>query len=250
MTDAAESEPDEAASGPLRHLLALQDEDIHIDQLVHRRRHLPEQQTLDAVNSASSTLAASTLPTRQRRDELALQAEAIEHESAEIATRIATIEARVRSGAASSYRDQEAMAAEVASLAARRGELDDHELELLEETEPLEAVLVEVAERERELDTQRAAATIAVDAATELLDAEILAARARRAPLVGAVPGPLLEEYERIRHRLGGVGIARLIRNTCSGCHLTLAATEIDHLRHGPAGSVGHCEQCGRILVP
>jgi len=138
----------------------------------------------------------------------------------------------------------------VASLGARRGELDDHELELLEETEPLEVVLVEVAERERALDAERAEATVAVEVAAELLDAEILAARERRAPLVAAVPAPLLEEYERIRHRLGGVGVARLIRNTCSGCHLTLAATEIDHLRHGPVGSVAHCEQCGRILVP
>jgi predicted nucleic acid-binding Zn-ribbon protein len=28
-----------------------------------------------------------------------------------------------------------------------------------------------------------------------------------------------------------------------------LSATELDHLRHAPAGTISHCEQCGRILV-
>jgi uncharacterized protein len=60
----------------------------------------------------------------------------------------------------------------------------------------------------------------------------------------------LLATYERLRARLGGVGVARLVGTHCDGCHLTLSAVELDRVRHLPDGEVYTCEQCGRILVP
>jgi hypothetical protein len=67
---------------------------------------------------------------------------------------------------------------------------------------------------------------------------------------VASVPASLVSTYERLRTRLGGVGVARVVGNHCDGCHLTLSAVELDHLRHLPPGEVATCEQCSRILVP
>ncbi len=64
------------------------------------------------------------------------------------------------------------------------------------------------------------------------------------------MPDNLLATYERLRTRLGGIGVARLVGNHCDGCHLALSAVELDHVRHLPEGEVYTCEQCSRILVP
>ncbi|MDQ1445435.1 MAG: C4-type zinc ribbon domain, partial [Acidimicrobiaceae bacterium] len=44
-------------------------------------------------------------------------------------------------------------------------------------------------------------------------------------------------------------GAAKLVGSNCSGCHLSLPATELDRIRHGSPDQVVFCDQCGRILV-
>ena len=72
---------------------------------------------------------------------------------------------------------------------------------------------------------------------------------AQRPKTADAVPQQLLGTYERLRARLSGVAVARLIGGRCDGCHLTLPAVELDRIRHESAGTLEYCEQCGRILV-
>ena len=48
---------------------------------------------------------------------------------------------------------------------------------------------------------------------------------------------------------LGGVGAARLVGPSCTGCHLTLPAQELDRIRREPPDALVFCDQCGRILV-
>lgn len=239
-----------AGSSPLDRLLALQDEDVHADQLAHRRRHLPEQAALDALAAALAALGESTGPARREREALAAREAELERETAEVVARVAAIEERARSGAAASYRDQEAMAAEVAALGRRRAELEEHELEVLEASEPLDGELAAADARCAELEAELEAARSVLAASASEVDGERALVATRRGELAAAVPRDLLAEYEALRAKLGGVGVARLVRGTCAGCHLTLPATEVDRLRHLPAGSVAHCDQCGRILVP
>jgi len=142
------------------------------------------------------------------------------------------------------------MAVEVASLGARRAELEDHELEVLELSEPLDAEIERLDGARAELTADREAASTALEAAVQAVEEELARALARRGPIEHEVPALMLSEYERIRGRLDGVGVARLVRGTCSGCHLTLPAIEVDRLQRAPKDSIAHCEQCGRILVP
>ena len=48
------------------------------------------------------------------------------------------------------------------------------------------------------------------------------------------VPADLLARYERLRTTLAGTGAARLVGGSCSGCHLTLPAMEVDRIRKAP----------------
>jgi predicted nucleic acid-binding Zn-ribbon protein len=70
-----------------------------------------------------------------------------------------------------------------------------------------------------------------------------------RETVLPSVPASLLAEYEPLRHRLGGVAIAKLEGGSCKGCHLKLSNFELDRIRALPTDEVVHCEECGRILV-
>ena len=52
------------------------------------------------------------------------------------------------------------------------------------------------------------------------------------------------------RAKANGVGAARLVGNTCQGCHLTIPATEVDRIRKAADGPIVFCDNCGTILVP
>ena len=81
------------------------------------------------------------------------------------------------------------------------------------------------------------------------VDAEAAEVAAARAPLVAGVDADLLAEYERLRPLHGGVAVARLSGPTCLGCHISLAAAEVDRLRRQPADAIVHCPDCGCLLA-
>ena len=70
-----------------------------------------------------------------------------------------------------------------------------------------------------------------------------------RVTAAATVAPDLLARYERLRTQLGGTGAARLVGGSCSGCHLSLPAMEVDRIRKAPPDEVITCDQCGRILV-
>ncbi len=249
-----EGEPGAPVGGdgdaPLRLLLALQDADTSADQLAYRRGHLPEQAALDLVRSRLAEMDRARGGVAAERAALSVREEELERETAALVARSAAIDERSRSGSAGSYRDQQAMAAEIETLDRRRAELEEVELGVLEAAEPLDAELARIDAERAPLAAERAVLEAEVGAAAASLEVEVAETAARRAPLAARVPAPLLAEYETLRRRLGGVGVARLVRGACEGCHLALPATEVDRLHRAAVGEVAHCEQCGRILVP
>ena len=54
----------------------------------------------------------------------------------------------------------------------------------------------------------------------------------------------VLEKYELLKQRYGHTAIARLERNTCSGCYITVPVSNLRAL----AEDVYVCEHCGRLL--
>lgn len=234
----------------LQDLLAVQDLDTSLDQLRHKRAHLPERAELSSLDARAAGLkdelssvstAASAL--RERQDEAEAELAATEERSAGISQ-------RMYGGTVSASRDLQAMAAELDHLKERASALEDVVLEVLDELEPLEVRAGELAASVAALADERAHVQERLSAAEGAAGAEEAAVSARRVEAAAVVPDALLATYERLRGRLGGVGVARLVGNHCDGCHLTLSAVELDRVRHLPEGEVYTCEQCTRILVP
>ncbi len=234
----------------LQDLLAVQDLDLALDQLRHRRAHLPERQELARIDGEARGLQGHFGELDAARVGLADRQAKAEAELASTEERSGLISKRMYGGQVSASKDLQAMSAELEQLKARSSALEDAVLEVLEALEPLDAQAAEVRAGLERLAGERAEVASRLAGTEGQIDSEIADAAGRRDEAAARVPEPLLATYERLRTRLGGVGVARLVGNHCDGCHLALSAAELDQVRHLPEGEVYTCEQCSRILVP
>lgn len=237
-------------SSPLQQLLDLQEIDLQIDQARHRRSHLPELDELVDIDRAGSDANREMVAAEAAAAEVGSRQAAAEAELAATEERIAAIDKRLYSGEVSASRELQSMAAEADHLRRRASGLEDVVLGLIDEKEPFEASVMSRRDALATLAARRAEVAARVAEASGCIDAELADLEQRRQEAAAAVPEDLLATYERLRARLGGIGVAKLVGTRCDGCHLTLSAVELDRVRHLGEGELYTCEQCSRILVP
>jgi hypothetical protein len=234
---------------PFDLLLEVQQHDTAIDQLRHRIEALPERTELREVHRRQAELAAAMAGVQAEVDDLAARQKALEEQIAGAAHRRHEIVQRMESGDVSSSRDLQAMDHEVHQLEARQATLEEEELALLEEEEPLDQLLAGHQEASAALlgDAVRLEGTI-VQMEQEIRR-ELGVQEEQREALAAGLPEELAQRYETLRSRLGGVGAARLVGDHCDGCHLVLSSVELERIRRLPPGELTTCPECDRILV-
>lgn len=231
-------------------LLRLQQTDIEIRQLEHRRAHLPEQQQLDEVDGTLSDVTRELARARAELEDVERRQKRLDDDIAAVESRRKSEEARMYSGEVSSEKELEARKAELASLKRRKSDLEDELLEAMERREELESLDAELEQRQAELQAEVAEHTLARDEAAKGIDEELAAARERRDGQVDVLPPELVEVYEAARARHGGIAVAVLEHDTCSGCRLQLTAVELERVRAEAKKGLATCEECERFLVP
>jgi predicted nucleic acid-binding Zn-ribbon protein len=234
---------------PLEALIQVQAHDTLLDQLRHRVGTLPERAELRAVEERRATVAAELAQVQARVDDLAGRQRQLEEQITAAADRRHVIERRMESGDVPTARDLQAMDHEVQQLGARQARFEDEEIALLEEEEPIDAVLSEHQAAAAALDAERDRLRAAIAVAEEEVQASIVEEEAQRRASAVDLPTALAERYEFLRSRLGGVGAARLVGDRCDGCHLTLPSVDVERIRNLPPEQFATCTQCDRILV-
>jgi predicted nucleic acid-binding Zn-ribbon protein len=234
---------------PYDTLIRVQEHDTALDQLRHRIEVMAERIALVGVGERQTKLVAAIADVKLGIDDLAGRQAVLEEQIAASAKRRHELEARMRSGSVTASKDLQAMDHEVSQLAERQRVLEDEELVLVEEQEPLDESLASHRAMAAELEAEAVRLTAAAaDSEVELrtaIDGETVA---RAAAAVG-LPADLADRYERLRTHLGGVGAARLVGDRCDGCHLTLSSVEVERIHHLSADAFAACPQCDRILV-
>jgi len=77
---------------------------------------------------------------------------------------------------------------------------------------------------------------------------ELTAAEAARAATVAAVPEDLIDHYERIAKRHGGIALAEIRGEGCGQCGVHIRPHVIQQLQRENNEGFFHCETCTRIL--
>jgi uncharacterized protein len=231
-------------------LLALQERDAALDRLRHRHQTLPERDGLVRGEADAAALDARAATVRAERDTVAREEQRLDDEARSLAEKATEVEARMYSGEVSSPRELQAMQSDVESLRKHQRTIENRELELMETREPLDATVTELDGQldvlAGEIDRIRRALT---ESEAEIA-AEAKVEREARDALAAGIDPALVKEYERCRSQAQGVGVARLVGNTCQGCHLTIPATEVERIKKSAGNPLAFCDNCGAILVP
>lgn len=234
---------------PYDSLIRVQEHDTALDQLRHRIEAMPERTALVGVRERQTELIVAIADVEVEIDDLAGRQAVLEEQIAASAKRRHEMEARMRSGGVTASKDLQAMDHEVTQLAERQRVLEDEELVLVEEQEPLDESLASHRAMAAELEGEAGRlAVAAADSEVELRTAIEAETVARSAAAVG-LPADLADRYEQLRTHLGGVGAARLVGDRCDGCHLTLSSVEVERIHQLSADAFAACPQCDRILV-
>jgi uncharacterized protein len=231
-------------------LLELQDRDIAIDRLRHRRDTIPERVELDAVRTELAAVDKQLADATERRDEVAREERRFDDEAGSLESKAVEVERTLYSGEVTSPRELQMLQADVDQLRRHRRSLEDRELEVMERREALDAEVGQLEGRGRELHANAARVESVLSAAEAEIDEELTGQQAVRDELAASVDASLLTDYERRRERARGVGVARLNVTTCQGCHLSIPSVEAERIRNSPPGTVAYCDNCGCILVP
>ncbi len=231
----------------LQQLLVLQDLDTRADQLRYRTSHLPERAALTATENALAALMAEQSQQESdqavlvaRQDDLETSIETMRNKEAGLAAQLSK---------SIVPKEAETLQAEIAGLKQRRAAAEDNELAIMEQLEPIEAKLTQLAAQRVPLLAQQDAETSALASASATVEQELAGVLAERATAAADLPAALVTRYEKMRGHLGGVAVARLDHGTCLGCNMKLSSKETEALKAAAAGELVECEQCGRLLV-
>ncbi len=244
---------------PLESLLDLQTYDIRLGQIKHRREHLPEMSELRGLLKNVEDLERRLVECLNTKQELLKEQKRSELEFETLQERREEEQNLLYSNQITGLRELQSLEREIAAIGRRQETVEDNILNLLAEIDVLDESVELLEKRRDELhqDVQKVRSKLSkAEAGLEAEAAEVRALRDGKAALVGK---ELLERYEDLRSRLGGVGVAKLVGSTCTGCNLSLPLMELDQFRKlppvgeaeegKPDRSSATCPSCGRLLL-
>lgn len=230
-------------------LLDVQRHDTTLAQLQHRRSHLPEHQRVQEIVAAQAALDAKRAPVQAQETDVSGREAKLEEQLAEVDAKIAAVDRSLYNGSTTATRELQALEADLASLRKRRSELEDVEISVLMEREPIDEALAAIDADRAKNEALLVEAQAAETAASADIAAQIVVETDARASAASLVDGPLLARYDQIRAKNKGIGIARLEGGTCGSCRLKIAAVELDRIRALAADALVTCEECGALLA-
>ncbi len=219
--------------------------DTAISAADHARRNPEQAARVQELLAQRQTLSAELTRLLGVRDDVTAELSRIESDVAIVDARAARDAERL--AATSSPKDAQGLEHEIASLAKRKNDLEDAELELMERLEAAEA---DVAAQEALIAaTNDEGARLSGEGKTAVAEAtaRLEAATRDREAVAATLPAELLSMYDRLAAR--GTGAGRLQQRTCEGCRMVLAGTDLQTIRQAADDDVVTCPECGCILV-
>ena len=159
--------------------------------------------------------------------------------------RLKELEGLLYSDAVRSEKELKALQSEIERLRQQKDALESDALQIMLDLDAHRARLEELSAEEERCRQEYEAFVQEVARQEALLRAELEPLRAEREKLAAEVSPYALVLYEQLRRTRGGLAVAQVVHNTCSGCHLEVPLLT----RKAALGeALVRCEHCGRIL--
>jgi predicted nucleic acid-binding Zn-ribbon protein len=224
-------------------LWKLQEIDSALDarraSLADARERLGETEELVAARAEASALRDALRDARGSQKDIELEADGVR-------AKIAPAEEKLYGGTIRNPKELSDLQADIDQLRRHLSVVEDRDLEALARLESAEASLREAEARLAALEEAHRQEQQELQERIALLTVEIRQYEARRAAAVAAVDRDALGVYEHLRRAHQGRGVARLDRNLCTGCRISLPTATVNKARGGNA--LVQCPNCERIL--
>ena len=229
-------------------LLSLQILDSSIGQLQYKLQNIPEAKALEVTkisfNSTRDLVIAAETELADIKHELSKSEIDVE----QVTSRIERDEKRLASGTGTP-KELEQLQHELQSLAKRRSELEEVELEVMVRVEAIQDRIKSLSTERDQHASRISELESLVGVAKKEIENAMASGHSQRMEISQSINKELIDLYEKIRSQNGGVGAALLKGDTCEGCHLTMNAGERARVKALPEDEVVRCEECRCILV-
>ena len=229
-------------------LMELQRIDSAIMAANHRLNILPEHEQIKAIQARLAAGAAELAVAEAELADVAIDLRRSEVDVEQVADRMKKDEARLAAGTGSP-KDLETLQHELVTLAKRKAELEDGELEIMMRHDAAKERVATLKSDEEGLVKLELELNIRIENAKTEIAKEISLRQSERTLVLPKIGTELLDLYTKIANKEGGVGAALLIGNKCDGCHLAINAIEVERIKTLATDEVLRCEECRRILV-
>ena len=229
-------------------ILEVQRLDDQLASLAQREATLPETAALNSVVIKRNNVRDLRIAAETELSDVKRELNRAETDVEQVVSRITRDETRLGSGTGAA-KELEQLQHELVSLAARRSELEEVELEIMMRVDGIKERITALQSEESALALEIANLEISKENALTVIGADLAEASEERAKTAATVNAEVIALYEKIRASNNGTGAAALVGNQCKGCHLTINTVELQRIAALAEDELVRCEECRCILV-
>jgi predicted nucleic acid-binding Zn-ribbon protein len=228
-------------------VLAIAEIDLRITSLNQKINTMPEALLYKELSIQLDTTRDLRIAAETELSDLSGEINRAENDVEQVVKRIEKDEARLNAGQGSP-KELEQLQHELISLAGRRAELEEIELEVMLRADEIKSRIQILKSQESELQSKVVDAEKSRDLSFANFESDIKEALDQRSNLIPQIDKALFELYEKVRSG-GVIGAARLKGGQCGGCNLAINSGDLSKLMALPEEEVARCEECRCILI-
>ena len=227
-------------------LLEIQQLDLQILQAKKRRAELPQRIQVMKIRKkreeVNEKLERAQGLQRRARAEFTI----VEDEDRALQEKQSRAQGLI-DAAGSDFRKVESHSREMAAAEKRREGLLTKIEELKAQIDKINAVCSQLESSIAASEEEEAELRRSFEAEDDSLVAAAKKYLSKRKSLCAQMPADLLDLYEKTATKAGGVGVGRLVENTCGVCRSPIEGGRLIDLK--ASAPLGTCPNCGRLLV-
>ncbi|MDH5695300.1 MAG: hypothetical protein OEZ00_01635 [Dehalococcoidia bacterium] len=224
-----------------KQLYRLQEVDLEIESNERQLRQIADQ--LGESQAVVRTQNELKLE-QQHLEELERKQHSTEWEIEDLLTKLTAAEETLFSGRIKNPKELSNLQHEVDGLKAKRDQLEDEALDVMDQVERSEASVATISAQLKTLEAEWHSQQQQLSSDLDQVKATLSKIRHKRQLLSGELDQQSIEFYQELRKEKG-TAVARVEQGICRGCRISLATTELQQAR---SGDLVQCSSCGRIL--
>lgn len=226
-------------------LLAIAAHDVELARVNNSRKQAQAEIELETASAETLRLSDLLIDARNSVGDLEMELGRAEADLQLVANRIEKDKQLLSS--TSSAKDAQGIEHELATLASRKNELEDAQLQIMELLEGAQKAHERLKSEKQVADETLAALQQRISAELAELDTQAESIQSERKSAIASLDESLASAYERKFGR--GVAVGRLTGRDCGACRLSITATSFEELMALHQEELAECPNCQAFLV-